>query len=301
MIDAHLHLWRLDRGDYGWLDGKGGPLAPIRRDFTPDDMPGTVGVILVQAAPTEAETAFLLSLDSDRIKGVVGWADLTDPGAVARVDAPGLVGLRPMLQDIEQTDWLETAPHPSALADMAARGLVFDALVTARHLAVLDRFAARNPDLRIVIDHAAKPDLRAGTAPEDWAQGMAALARHTHVACKLSGLLTEMAPADAADRDRALAVLGPVVRRLIDLFGPDRLIWGSDWPVVTLAASHDDWAFLTGALLADLSDAERAAVMGGNARAVYGAAPQRGFPPVNACVHPPADIFRPKMTEGRAP
>ncbi|MTH34081.1 amidohydrolase family protein [Paracoccus limosus] len=268
-LDAHCHFWRLDRGDYGWLAGSGSPLAPIRRDFLPPDYPADIAVIAVQAAPTLAETDFLLGLDDPRIRGVVGWADLADPDSVAalRARAGRLVGIRPMLQDIAEDDWILTAPHPEVLAALPALGLRFDALVTRRHLGPLAQFIARNPGLPVVIDHAAKPQPGEQAA---WAAGMRVLAALPGVHCKLSGLMTELPPEALRDPLPALhAILAP----LLDWFGPERLIWGSDWPVLTLAASHGDWLELTDSLLARLAAPERAAIMGGNGARFYGVAP----------------------------
>ena len=273
MLDAHCHFWRLSRGDYGWLDGTGGPLAPIRRDFLPADHPGAGRVIAVQAAPSPAETGFLLDLAAaePRIAGVVGWIDLADPGApraiAARAGDPLFRGIRPMLQDIPDTGWLLEAPRPEALRALADHGMRFDALVTPRHLPVLARFAARNSDLPLVIDHAAKPQ---PGDKADWAAGMRALAADGRVFCKLSGLLTELSPAERAD---PLPALRAIADPLLDWFGPGRLIWGSDWPVLTLAGSYDEWLDLTGALLEGLAAPERHAVMGGNAARFYGVEP----------------------------
>ncbi|MFG6081819.1 amidohydrolase [Paracoccus litorisediminis] len=269
-LDAHCHFWRLDRGDYGWLDGQGGPLQPIRRDFAPKDHPGGGSVIAVQAAPTLAETDYLLSLPSPRIIGVVGWVDLTSAAAVddltARATNPRFRGIRPMLQDIADTEWLLSAPRADALAALPRLGLTFDALVTERHLPILARFADANPDLAIVIDHAAKP--QPGDRP-DWEAGMKKLAGQGHH-CKLSGLMTELSPEGLRD---PLAALRPIVGQLLDWFGPDRLIWGSDWPVLTLAAPYPDWLALTDELLDQLTPAERVAIMGGNAMRFYGVEP----------------------------
>ena len=263
MIDAHCHFWTLSRGDYGWLEGEGGPLGPIRRDFGPADYPGAGRVIAVQAAPTVAETDHLLALAAaePRIAGVVGWADLAAPDApqvLARLAAqPVLKGIRPMLQDIPDTDWLARAARPEAIAAMERLGLRFDALVTARHLPMLAAFAADHPRLPLVIDHAAKPQ---PGGLEDWARDMAALAALPQVHCKLSGLMTELPRAAIPD----------VVDQLLALFGPGRLIWGSDWPVLTLAADYADWLALSESLV---PAQHHAAVMGGNAARFYGVAP----------------------------
>ena len=283
VIDAHCHFWRLSRGDYGWLAGEGGPLAPIRRDFLPADYPderAATRLIVVQAAPTLAETDFLLALASrqPRIAGVVGWVDLAAPEAVGqlrhRAANPHFKGVRPMLQDIADSDWLERRARPDALAALQDLGLRLDALVTARHLPMLARFARAHDGLPLVIDHAAKPqpanpqpaNPQPGL-PEDWVAGMRDLAAIPHLHCKLSGLLTEFSATELRD---PLPVLRDILDRLLGWFGAGRLIWGSDWPVLTLAAPYGDWRALSDALLAGLAPAERDAILRGNAARFYG-------------------------------
>jgi L-fuconolactonase len=283
-IDAHQHFWQLARGDYAWLAGDEPALAPLRRDFLPADLAplmrthDVARTVLVQAADSVAETEFLLALAArhDFIGGVVGWVDLADPGAadtIARLaERPALKGLRPMLQDLPDDDWIARAPQPESLRAMHRHGLAFDALVKPRHLAPLLRFVHAWPDLPVVIDHAAKPPLSAdwnGEAMRTWRHDMAALAAHPQVACKLSGLLTEMAPADAADRARALERLRPVLDALLTWFGPARLMWGSDWPVLGLAAGYDAWCDLADTLLAPLAEHEQAQVLFESARRFY--------------------------------
>ncbi|MGE0316175.1 MAG: amidohydrolase [Lautropia sp.] len=274
-IDAHQHFWTLSRGDYGWLVPT---LAPLYRDVEPAELRPLLArhaidaTVLVQAAPTEAETRFLLAIADAHpfVRGVVGWADLAAPDAVLRIDAlahhPALKGLRPMLHDVSPDDWVDTAPIGAALDAMAARGLVFDALVRPANLPPLLARVARHPSLAVVVDHGAKPVIGAGASARpdgDWVAAMRALAALPNVSCKLSGLLTEAPPgADAA-------TLRPVVEVLLACFGPRRLIWGSDWPVLTLASTYDGWLEVTADLLRDASDAERAAIMGGNAARVY--------------------------------
>lgn len=269
-IDSHCHFWRLERGDYGWLDGSDPSLDPIRRDFMPGDHPGGAAMVAVQAAPSEAETEFLLQLaeQSERIVGVVGWVDLASAASLERLEAWSerrhFVGIRPMLQDIAQTGWLVEATKPELFARLGESGLTFDALVTERHLAMLAAFAERHRDLPVVVDHAAKPQPERG---EGWSDGMKALARQSQVCCKLSGLLTELGP---SERDDPLPALQKIVRPLLDWFGPQRLLWGSDWPVLTLAGTWARWCELTDELLADLTGDEREAILGGNARRFYG-------------------------------
>lgn len=272
LIDAHSHVWRLDRGDYGWLEAGGPALAPINRDFEPADYPADMRRIVVQAAPSLAETDFLLGLAADepRIVGVVGWVDLSRPSAIehltTRAADPILKGVRPMLQDIADTEWLEREARDDAVRALIDLGLRFDALVGTRHLPMLARFATRYPDLPLVIDHAAKP--ATGLQPE-WREGMQALAAIPHVHCKLSGLLTEFTDTQLDD---PLPALTEITGLLLDWFGPERLMWGSDWPVLTLAASYDRWQQLTVDVLSALPEAQRDAILGGTAANFYGVA-----------------------------
>jgi len=270
-LDAHQHFWQLDRGDYGWLTPA---LGAIHRDFFPGDLlphleaHGIDGAILVQAAPTEAETRFLLELAAahDFVAGVVGWADFDAPDAADRIAAlaghPLLVGLRPMVQDIPDDDWLARESHAPAFEAMIAHGLVFDALVLPKHLPRLLTVLERHPELPMVVDHAAKPPLAEGVSDE-WFRDMAAVAGHPRVACKLSGLVTE------AGDDWTVDDLAPVVDHLLDHFGPDRILWGSDWPVLNLAADYGRWWEATRSLLAGRSDDERERILGGNADRIY--------------------------------
>ncbi|WP_341368348.1 amidohydrolase family protein [Yoonia sp. BS5-3] len=281
-VDSHCHLWSLGRGDYAWLDPANPDLAPIARDFGPADLGaqmdvcGVKAAVLVQAAATMAETDFMLGLarQTPQVTGVVGWVDLSNPASVAQIALwatnPKFKGLRPMLQDIAASDWISTQTHPDCIAAMLRADLRFDALVTTRHLPHLLGFARANPDLQVVIDHAAKPPLAGGmdgTEGASWRQGMRELAEDTGAFCKLSGLLTEMCKADLP---KAARILRPIVEDLLTWFGPDRLMWGSDWPVLTLAGDYAGWAVLSDALLSDLSASARAAIYGGTARSFYG-------------------------------
>ena len=253
IVDAHQHFWRLDRGDYDWLTPKAGP---IYRDFGPEnlrplmDANGVGGTILVQAAPSAAETAFLLDIAGREafVRGVVGWVAFEGPDApaqIARLAADAkLVGLRPMIQDIADDDWMLRPDLAPAFAAMVAQDLTFDALVLPRHLDRLAMLSARHPDLRVVIDHGAKPRIAAG-AFDDWARDMERLARETAAFCKLSGLVTEAAA------DWTPADLAPYVAHLLDAFGPDRLLWGSDWPVATLACDYGTWLATARGLVGD--------------------------------------------------
>ena len=268
-VDAHHHVWTMARGDYRWMS----PELPIARDYGLDDLGPLLGditaTVLVQAADSEAETAFMLDVARNSgglVRGVVGWTDLASPAAPARIAAlaqePLLKGLRPMLQDIEDTEWILRPAVQPALAAMARQGLRFDALIKPRHLPLIGELARRHPDLAVVIDHAAKPDIANGHF-QPWAGPMARLARDTPWCCKLSGLVTE------AKADWRVDDLAPYVDHLLATFGPDRLMWGSDWPVVTLASNYRRWHEAAAALLpAGTHDA----VFGGTAARFYGLA-----------------------------
>ncbi len=270
-IDAHQHFWRLDRGDYSWLTREAGS---IYRDFLPPDLEpilarhAIAATILVQTAPTIAETRFLLSLaaSTEFIAGVVGWADLTSPDApneIARLAAdPLLVGLRPMVQDIADDDYLLDPRLAPAIAAMTHHGLVFDALVLPRHLPRLLVFLERYPTLSVVLDHGAKPHLREHRL-DPWRADIGAIAARPNTTCKLSGLVTEAAA------DWTLDDLRPAVAHLLAAFGPARLLWGSDWPVVERARGYDAWRTATGDLLAPLPAPDRRAVLGDNAARIY--------------------------------
>ncbi len=272
-VDAHHHVWRIDRGDYGWLTPD---LGPIHRDFTLSDLrplldsAGIAATVLVQAAPTVAETEFLLGVARESnglVRGVVGWVDLAAPDADATLvmlarDAR-LKSIRPMLQDLADPEWILRHDVGHALDALPRLGLRFDALVKPPQLPALLRMIERNPDLSIVVDHGAKPPIAAG-AWEPWASLTMALARHPRVHCKLSGLVTEAGDAWTADSLRRY------VDHLLGCFGPERLLWGSDWPVVLLGGGFRRWIEATDLLLRDLDTADRAAILGGNAVRFYG-------------------------------
>jgi len=274
-VDSHQHFWRLDRGDYGWLTAADHPA--IHRDFLPAD----IGLflrrcridktVLVQAAPTEAETDFLLDLAEATpfVAGVVGWADFEAKDAPDRIAAMAernaLLGLRPMLQDLPDDEWILRPDVQPAIDAMEQVGLRFDALVLPRHLPHLARFLERRPDLPMVIDHAAKPDI-AGGVMEPWASQMRAIARETHALCKISGLATEAGPG------WTVATLRPFVEVLFEAFGAERLMWGSDWPVLLEAGDYVRWVATANELAAALAPADRGKLFGQTAATFYGIA-----------------------------
>ena len=272
-IDSHQHFWRPSRGDYGWLNAADFP--KIARDFLPGDLASLLHAanidktVLVQAAPTTAETAFLLELAhaTPFVAGVVGWVDFDAGDAasqIARLSADAkLVGLRPMIQDIEDPDWMLRPELAPALDAMQRGDLCLDALVKPRHLPALTEFLDRHPDLPVVIDHCAKPDI-AGHGHELWAVYMTHIGRSTNAVCKLSGLASEAGPGWNAK------MLKLYVDDLLESFGPSRIMWGSDWPVLNEVGDYASWLGAAEELTGHLTPAEREQIFGGTASRFYG-------------------------------
>lgn len=283
-IDSHQHFWNPARGDYTWLRADAPTLAPLLRAFLPADLEptlqatDTISTVLIQAADSVAETEFLLGLAQrhDFIGGVVGWVDLSSTDAAPTIESwarhPKFKGVRPMLQDRLEVDWIERAPRADAVRALIRAGLRFDALVKPEHLPSLLRFLRSWPELQVVIDHGGKPQLglgwQASWAPL-WRRGMAELAALPRVHCKFSGLLTELLPPQGASVDACVAEVRPVWNALLEWFGPARLMWGSDWPVVTLATTYDQWLGTARVFIDALPHDEQDAVWRGTAQRFY--------------------------------
>jgi L-fuconolactonase len=271
MIDAHQHFWRIGENDCAWPTPD---LAAIHRNFEPADLEvvaaplGVVGSVLVQSQPSDRDTDWLVDLAArtDFVKAVVGWADLKSQEAPERIAtlaaAPKMRGLRPMLQSLPDDAWILNPAIDPAIEAMIAHRLTFDALVYPRHLPHLRKFAERHPDLMIVIDHAAKPPIAQG-ALDPWRDEIAAMAQFDNVFCKLSGLPTEAAPGQG---EKAFQ---PYADHLLRLFGPTRLMWGSDWPVVNLATTYERWLSMAHTLTGVNGDDEDL-VFGETAHLAYG-------------------------------
>ena len=267
MIDAHFHLWRLGRNDCVWPTPD---LAAIHRDHELAEISllaggaGVTSAILVQSQESERDTRWLIEVakSSRFVAGVVGWTDLAAANVGERIgsladDGP-LVGIRPLTEG-SPDDWFDAPAIDAGLEALVARGLTFDALIRPRHLASLDRLAARHSGLAIMIDHAAKPSI--GIDRAAWREALAPLADRPNVWCKLSGLMTELAPDGSADD------LPPYIADMLALFGPDRIVWGSDWPVLNLRGAYAEWLSFA---LAAVPVADHPAVFNGNARRFYG-------------------------------
>jgi L-fuconolactonase len=280
VIDSHHHFWAYDERDYDWMtDG----MDVLRRDHLPHDLApllaraGVVGTVAVQARRTEVETAWLLGLADAHpfVRGVVGWIDMAAPDVEARLERfarhPRLVGMREVLHDMPDPDHAASPQHVRAVGAIGRAGLAYDLLLKPPNLDAAIRLVDRFPEGRFVVDHIAKPDMRASRRGPDaeagrraWAEGLRALAARPNVACKLSGLVTECDWATWRAGDVA-----PFLDVVLDAFGAQRCMIGSDWPVCTLAAPYGAAIGLVADYAAALSPHERAAVLGATATRWY--------------------------------
>jgi L-fuconolactonase len=272
VVDAHVHVWDLSAHDHGWMP----PDSPIRRDFDLADLRSTVAgtpverVVLVQVINDTDETrAFLEHARTDEfVAGVVGWIDLgrsdVDEALDAVADGGALVGVRHQaLAEADPAAWLRSPAVQRGLAALDARGLPFDLMIRPEHFPAAVESVRAHPSLRFVLDHLGKAPIAAGQV-EPWASGLRRLADEANVCCKLSGIHTIAAP------NAPFADLEPFIEVALDAFGPDRLLFGSDWPVSLQAAPYADVVGTATRACAALSPAERSAVLGANARDVYG-------------------------------
>ncbi|MFC3653490.1 amidohydrolase family protein [Dyella humi] len=273
IVDAHQHYWQPARGDYSWL-----AQAPVslQRAFLPTDLRAqrkAAGVhysVLVQAAATEEETHYLFELaqEDDAVAAVVGWVDMEAGDVGARIDAlirdgRGLLrGFRPMAQDLADPDWLARPSLDRAFDCIQDCGLTFDALVDMRQLPALLRRLRRHPQLNIVLDHAGKPAIGDGRF-DQWTSWIDELAQHSQLHCKLSGLLTLLGEPVHED------AIEPYVADLFSHFGPERLMWGSDWPVLTTHADYEHWLHVAMSLTERYAAGSQAEVFAANAVRFY--------------------------------
>lgn len=240
MIDAHFHLWKIAQNGCVWPTSD---LRAIYQDFDLDMIQslaassGVTAGVLVQSQEDDRDTDYLLALaeNSRFIQAVVGWVDMLSPSVVQRISDlkkyRKFKGLRPMLQSLPEDDWILKPELDKTFEAMKNQQLSFDALVKPRHLVHLCELARRHPDLPIVIDHLAKPVI-AERLPDDWCKDMRILAEFSNVHCKISGLVTE------ANSLQFPGVLSRYIQFLLSIFGPHRLMWGSDWPVIKLAEDN---------------------------------------------------------------
>ncbi|MEU3460565.1 amidohydrolase family protein [Streptomyces sp. NPDC006733] len=277
IVDSHHHVWDLAVRDQDWITGDA--LAPLRRDFTLEELEpaaraaGVEATVVVQTITVAEETPELLALATgdNLVAGVVGWTDLTVPGVsdalAALRELPGgdrLVGIRHQVQGEPDPRWLLRQDVLRGLSAVAAAGLVYELLVLPHQLPAACAVAELRPELTFVLDHLGKPPIASGE-PGSWAEDARRLAALPNTVCKLSGMITE------ADWDTwTTAALAPYADTVLDAFGPDRVMFGSDWPVCRLAGSYTQVVETALALTGSLAPDERAAVFAGTATRVYG-------------------------------
>ncbi|MFJ8964375.1 amidohydrolase family protein [Lentzea sp. NPDC102401] len=273
IVDAHHHLWDLSVRDQDWITDP--PMGVIRRSFLEPDFiaaaPDVSTSVLVQTVCVPEETPEFLAIaaSSDVVGAVVGWTDLTSAAVgdalaelVDRPDGSWLRGIRHQVQSEPDPEWLCRKDVWHGLAQVGAAGLLYELLTVPRQLPAARRTVAALPQVQFVVDHCSKPAI--GSDPGEWAELVRSLAAHENVTCKLSGLVTE-----ADWKSWSVADLRPYFEVVLDAFGPERLMFGSDWPVCLLAATYDEWLGAARELTAELSPDEQASIFEGTARRVY--------------------------------
>jgi L-fuconolactonase len=270
-IDSHHHFWRYDAVEYEWISDE---MRAIRRDFLPDDlreamsMAGVDGAVSVQARETLDETRWLLELaaQNDFINGIVGWVPLCENGVLASLEEfaaqPKFKGVRHVLQG-EPPEFMERADFNRGITVLHEFDLVYDLLIFERHLPKAIEFVDRHPQQRFVLDHIAKPRIAAGEI-EPWRENLRELARRENVSCKLSGLVTE-----ADFHNWTPAQLRPYAETVLEAFGAERVLFGSDWPVCLVACDYTRWHDVVAEFISTLSSDEQARVWGKNAVEIY--------------------------------
>jgi L-fuconolactonase len=272
-IDCHMHHWTLAMERYYglWMTPE---LKTLYRDYGPRDakplmaQKGVDGVVLVSAANSIHETGYLMGVadSQDYVRGVVAWIDMLPPGAADDIRYWSrfrkLKGFRPYLQDLPEDDWVLKPELGPAFRAMVECSLSFDVLIKPRHITHTVEFVKRNPDLMVVIDHMAKPEIH-NSSFGPWRREMEAFRELKHVHCKISGIVTEAGDGWTLDRMR------PYIDAVIDIFGPDRLMFGSDWPVVNLVADYGRWIDALDMLLNDLTQADQQKIWASNGERFY--------------------------------
>jgi len=273
IIDAHHHLWRYTKAEYGWIDES---MEVLRRDFLAEDLKeamrsaGVDGTVVVQARQTMEETRWLLDLAeaNPEIRGVTGWAPIAGadfPAVMEEFEGrTKLKGLRHVIQAEKDENYILREDFNAGIRALDGSGLVYEILIYERHLPQTIEFVDRHPKQLFVLDHVAKPLIAAGLV-EPWATRMRELAERENVWCKLSGMVTE-----ADWTSWSPEKLKPYMDAAVEAFGPGRLLAGSDWPVCLVACSYERWWQVLREYFAGFSEQERASIFGGNATEVYG-------------------------------
>lgn len=273
LIDSHHHLWAYNPAEYGWINDE---MAVLKRDFLAAQLRELArehrvdAFVSVQARQSELETRALLSIANAEplVAGVVGWAPFSQPNVANFLDEfagqAKLKGFRHVVQDEQDDRFLDGTDFNRGISTLAQRGLVFDLLVFPQQLPAAIDFADRHPDLVLVLDHIAKPAISLDDFDESWHRDFCELARRDHVACKFSGVATEV-----RDASWSIDTLRPYWDAALSAFGIDRLMYGSDWPVCLLATEYGRWLEVVRQLTAQLSDLEQRKFFAGNANRIY--------------------------------
>lgn len=275
-VDAHQHFWQPLRGDYDWMPQDN---AILNRAYAPSDLAphlvkhGIDGTVLVQAAASVQETEYMLGLAdaTPSIKGVVGWINFDDPSDLSHLKRfaahPKFLGVRPMIQDIPDVNWMLRKDVSWAYRAIIDLDLTFDALGFPQHIPNFLTLMARYPEMRVVYDHCMKPQVRDQRRGKDafsqWADGISRLASETAGCCKLSGLITE------ADDGWNIDDVRPFAEHVLRAFGAKRVMWGSDWPVCRLQGEYSDWFETAQTLTFDMSAGDQTEIFGGAAARFY--------------------------------
>jgi L-fuconolactonase len=272
IIDSHQHFWQVGRFDYPWMTPE---VELLCRDYLPQMLEpvlqrnGVAQTVLVQASNSLEETRWLLELAEENsfIAGVVGWVDLQSESTAQQLDAltthPKLKGVRHLVESEPADDWLAQPNVVRGLRELGNRGLTYDLLVHPRHLKYAQQVVAQCPDTRFVVDHLAKPPIKSRSVGE-WTRELKPLAAFPNVSCKLSGLVTEANWSDWCGED-----LKPYVETALEYFGPERMMFGSDWPVCLLAATYERVLDAFQNLLAPLNEDQRRRIFSDNAVEFY--------------------------------
>ncbi len=272
IIDTHQHFWKYDPEEYSWI---GPEMKALQRDFLPEDLQKTLrqagvdGVISVQARQTTGETEWLLSLaeENDFIRGIVGWVPLTDPAVEDLLeryaDRRFFKGVRHVLQDEPDPDYMLRKDFNAGIRKLKRYDLLYEILIFERHLPQTLRFVDQHPGQMFVLDHIAKPLIR-DRILSPWQENLTELARRDNIFCKISGLVTEADPYHWSEDQ-----LKPYLETVLEAFGPERLMFGSDWPVCLTACRYEQWLDIVQRFISILSEDEQALIMAENARKVY--------------------------------
>jgi L-fuconolactonase len=276
-VDSHQHFWELSRGFYDWLTPD---IQVLYKDYLPECLAEEVArnhvneTILVQASATEVETLFLLEVaeKTDFVAGVVGWIDMESQMALSTLDIfaqnPYFKGIRPMLQDMDDVDWILDNQFVPIFDYLWENNLTFDALVREHHLTTIDLLAKQYPFLKIAINHCAKPNIDMLPSAY-WNIQISQFKALNNVSIKLSGLVTE-----ASNNDVNASQISPYFDHIMSVFGSTRIMFGSDWPVLKLNSDYDEWVYLTHSLLRGYPLTEQKNIWANNARIFYNLSPK---------------------------